>query len=132
MGLKNPNPKTDWKAGDTACYMDTWSERIIKTRIAETFSLKKKDGGTLTAARFADGNARPLDELFVSEKNLRASYAQARENKIASYMSVIRSVNDLVAFAYTHNIAYTEEYTNYEAREAYRRKAKELLNLDLS
>lgn len=134
MGLKNPNPKTDWKPGDIAYYFDSWSEQLICGKIDKLFDVPTKDGRKLTAARFRDGIARSrlLDELFINKKSALESYEQSREDKIAAYMSTIQSVNDLVAFGYTKNVAHAEEYTNYEAREAYRRKAKELLNLDLS
>lgn len=47
-------------------------------------------------------------------------------------MQGINSVEDLVRFGYNNSVSLAEEYTDWEAREAYKRKTEELLGVDVT
>jgi len=59
--------------------------------------------------------------------------AQKAENERIrnKYRAQIQTVEDLVRFMYDHNVSCSEEYTNWNARQIAREKAKELLGLEI-
>ena len=71
-------------------------------------------------------------------ENAFYSYEEAKEyderefnKEVQKYADSIRSVKDLVDFPLKYSVIDTGEEYNRQAREAYKRKAKELLNIEL-
>lgn len=50
---------------------------------------------------------------------------------VERYSDTIRSVEDLVRFPLDHSVSNSSEECDEQAREAYKRKTKKLLNIDL-
>ena len=59
----------------------------------------------------------------------KGSCLEARERKKEARISLIlaqlKTKDDLIAYMYTHTVSLAEEYTDWEAREAVKRKAAE-------
>jgi len=55
-------------------------------------------------------------------------YANGKEY----YKESIKDVNDLIKFMYDNVVSKADEYTNWEARDAVKERAKELLNIDFA
>lgn len=70
-------------------------------------------------------------KIFYSYGACYAAYRKRREEIKKNYKQSIHTVEDLVKFMYENNVAYAEEYTDYEAREAAKEKAQELLGIEL-
>lgn len=71
-------------------------------------------------------------------ENIFESYEEAKEynkrefnKEVQRYSDTIRSVKDIVRFPLDHSICYTDEECDERAREAYKRRTKELLNIEL-
>lgn len=65
------------------------------------------------------------EDCFASKEDcVKAHFAEA-EKQISEYMSTIHNPADLIKFMYNHVVCPAEEYTDWEAREAAKRKAME-------
>lgn len=64
--------------------------------------------------------------LFRTKTEAAVEVKRRRDNAIKRYMSEITDVSSLVSFCLNHCVACAEEYTNWNAREAVKIKAKEL------
>lgn len=64
--------------------------------------------------------------LFRTKTEAAAEVKRRRDNAIKRYMNEITDVSSLVSFCLNHCVACAEEYTNWNAREAVKIKAKEL------
>lgn len=74
---------------------------------------------------------RPLAYMFKTIEGLTAELDKEIERQAENLASEIKTVEDLVTFAAYHDITSTENLAGIP-RKAYVKKAKELLNLDLS
>lgn len=80
---------------------------------------------------FGTGFCLPEEMVFSSKEDCVQDYQNRFEEKVQDYCKSIKSVSDLVSFMFSHCVSCAEEYTDWEAREAAYRKAKELLGIDL-
>lgn len=80
---------------------------------------------------FGTGFCLPEEMVFSSKEDCVQDYQNRFEEKVQDYCKSIKSVPDLVSFMFNHCVSCAEEYTDWEAREAAYRKAKELLGIDL-
>ena len=59
----------------------------------------------------------------------KGSCLEARERKkearISQILAQLKTKDDLIAYMYTHIVSWAEEYTDWDAREAVKRKAAE-------
>ena len=59
-------------------------------------------------------------------------YQKAEFNRgVEKYSDSIRSVEDLVRFPLDHSVCHSDEECDEQAREAYKRKTKKLLNIEM-
>ena len=80
---------------------------------------------------FGNGFVLPIERVYSTREECVRDYGIELENRILAYSSEIVTIEDLVAFMYSHCVACAEEYTDWAAREASRRKALELLGIEL-
>ena len=86
-----------------------------------------------------DGCNEPHSGIFdVIIENTFESYEEAKEynerefnKEVQRYSDTIRSVKDLVRFPLEYSVINAGEEYNRQAREAYKKKTKELLNIEL-
>ena len=77
-----------------------------------------------------DEGAAETCNFFETKKAAKAELEKRKEDKIQNYMSKLSTSDELFKFMY-QQMLNAEEYTNPAALEAVRRKAKDLLQLDL-
>lgn len=82
--------------------------------------------------KFGTGYTIPKNRVFSSKEECIKYYNKNFSNKVVSYCKSIKTIEDLVTFMFNHCVSCAEEYTDWEAREACKVKAKELLGLDLN
>ena len=124
--LKNKNPDANWKAGDICYVYERWSQSIVKTKISR---IDKTEMGTIAVTNH--GN-RPLDELFHDLKTGRDALAEENEKLKAKYAAEMTDVASIVAFAWNNCISNTAgEYTDWEARVAFKEQVKNIIGIDL-
>lgn len=123
--------------GNTAYFIEAWSGHVIRGKITEVYddsvsihcecyvdpegNFKSKSYGTC-GARFG--------KLYSTAQEAFAEKNRKHLEIISKYSNEIKDVPSLLKFALEHCVT-GEEYTDYEAREVYIKKAKELLNIDL-
>ena len=69
--------------------------------------------------------------VFLSKKDCINCYSKNFNDKVVRYCKSISTIEDLVIFMFNHCISCAEEYTDWAAREASRRKVLELLGIEL-
>lgn len=70
------------------------------------------------------------DECFLTEDELKTYLKNKYNSQVQRYCSEIKTVEDLIHFPFRYSFN-AEEYSNYEAAEAYKIRAKELLNVNV-
>lgn len=71
------------------------------------------------------------DHIFRTKEAALKAYNEFRNKLIEEYKAEIRTLEDLLKFPLSHCFC-GEEYTDYEARDAYIARLKELTNIDAS
>lgn len=127
--LTNENFKTNWKVGDTCFIHSEWTgirkgviKKIKNTDSGKTIYIveNRKVFGTIDCY---------AEHLFSTKEEGIAAMNAENAARQAAYEAEITDVESLVRFAYTHNVRPCEEYTNWEARAAYKKRAEEILGI---
>ena len=71
------------------------------------------------------------DQVFHTEEGCLAFARDQSEDTISDYKQQISSVIDLIQFMYNENVTYGSRHTNWQACEAARQRAEELLGIEL-
>lgn len=71
------------------------------------------------------------DRVFLTEEGCLAFAIDQSEDIISDYKQKINSVSDLIQFIYDNNVSPCNEWTNWQACEAARQRARELLGMEL-
>lgn len=129
--MKNPNPKRDWKPGDPCFFLASWSGAVTKARISEIHNDPHPYARLVCLEPAPGDTCRCLDELFLTSRDAQDAAVSASNGRRDAFESEIRTVEDLVRFGFEHCVCRAEEYTDWEARDAYKNRAKVLLGLDL-
>lgn len=110
---------------------------IIAEYIVESIETKEQNTIIKLKGVTIIGHIHSLaNEVFLSYEEAAAFYEAQSEKCIQSYINKLtgstteETLHNMIVFAYEHNVACAEEYTDYEAREAFRRLA-ESLNIPL-
>lgn len=130
--LTNKNFRTDWKVGDTCYIHEHWTDTIHKAIVKRLET--DRDGKTVYAVddkEVRGTTSRYAEHLFSTREEGIAAMNAENASRQAAYEAEITDVESLVRFAYTHNVHPCEEYTDYEARAAYKKRAEELLGITL-
>jgi hypothetical protein len=127
----------DFKVGDHVWGIQRgWCEGIINGEIKK-FETITHDNGKSAKLVYIRSNYAMLsgyvkeDDIYKSKSDAEKAYREEIQNRIKEYKSRINTVEDLVRFMFTENVAYAEEYTDYEARQAVIERTKELLDIEL-
>lgn len=89
---------------------------IVETHYSDNFYNVKTRYGTYSVTS---------DRCFPDKESCCKDRHQRRETAIKTYMNEMNNLEDIIRFMYTHSVSLAEEYTDWEAREAVCRKAKE-------
>ena len=141
MEIKDILKFDDWRIGDIVFYYEHWSKCMIKAKI-EKIIVKGDNSRSVLLNDICtvdtDGNeiTKRYGNLCKSSNDVFSSCKEAYEcifnkrNKIVNeYCNLIKTVQDLMKFPLEHCFC-GEEYTDDEAIEAYKIRAKELLNIE--
>ncbi len=69
--------------------------------------------------------------IFKTKEDALKAYKESSNKLIEKYKNEIKTLEDLIKFPLSHCIACGEEYTEEEAREAYKIRAKEITGIDI-
>lgn len=120
------------KIGDTVWGIDNY-QNLQTGRVRKIFNATSVGGENKKYVTFGTGFTLPLpiERVFKSKEDCIQDYQLRSEKKVQKYCDSISTVEDLVKFMYCNCVVCDEEHTDWQAREAVKRKAKELLNLSL-
>ena len=125
------------KVGDTVYRYEDWSKSIIKGSVKEIYKDHVIVRDESTVSEKGEEICHCPGEIYCWEDQLYTSadavYEQQLKNqqdKINKYCNQIKTVEDLVEFPIDHCLI-GEEYTDYEARQAYVNRTYELLGIKL-
>lgn len=130
--LTNKNFRTDWKVGDTCYIHEHWTDSIHRAVVKRLET--DRDGKTVYVVEdkeISGTTGRYAECLFSTREDGIAVMNAKNASRQAAYEAEITDVESLVRFAYDHNVHPCEEYTDYEARAAYKKRAEELLGITL-
>lgn len=121
-----------FKNGDIVFVNSTWNtaEKCEITGFVEKESSTGRPVYTLHSLDNYGEFGATEDCIFDTKKDAISAYKIAFETEVKSYCEQIRTLADLVRFP-IDNCLCGEEYTDYPALEAYKIKAKEILNTTL-
>lgn len=122
----------EYSVGDTVYFIDTWTDSCHKGLVVEVLKQDDEYYAKIDDLTTVGSTARPFSKLFNSEEDCKTSMLKEKESSIEGYIKEITSVRELVLFMYSHRVCPCEEYTDWGAREACKRKAKELLGMNLN
>lgn len=128
-----------FKVGDSAYFEEIWSENIIGGKVIEvgmTEATEKHPSEQFVKIQMEDSIHDKRDQLsskcYPSREAALAAQKAKNENICDEYRAQIQSVEDLVQFMYNENVCNgAVEYTDWNARQVAREKAKELLWIEL-
>lgn len=127
----------DFKIGDKVWGIERgWREGIIYGEITKIETVKYCTGKEINVIEICGSSAMlsgsvKEEDVYMSKNDAEQAYNKEIQNRIEKYKLRINTVEDLVKFMFNENVACTEEYTDYEARQAVIEKAKELLDIEL-
>ena len=127
----------NFSIGDTVYFIESWTTKVIRGKVTKVYD----NDVSIHCECSVDPEGNFMSESYGTDrarfKNLYATAQEAFDEKnrehleiMSKYSNEIKDVQSLLRFALEHCLI-GEEYTDYEAREVYIKKAKELLNIDL-
>ena len=117
--------------GDVIWFCESWTDRIVCGVISNIILEKEYYEVEGNVYRFGDEKSFigtcpvPFDNYWETEEEARFAITQRNKKRIEKYKSEIATVQDLVNFPLVNNFG-CEEYTDYEAIQAYKERATEL------
>lgn len=106
-----------WNVADKCYVMSSFVDGGNQFYKIESYSL----GGVFTALE---------DSIFSTHKEALDAANAVFNKEVKKYKSEIKTVSDLIKFPLNHCLD-GEEYTDYAAIEAYKKRASELLNINI-
>lgn len=129
--------KTKAFIGQTVFFEEHWSNNIIKGTISEI----NDDGARVECECIVDKAGHNRDSFpgtcggrwenfYPTAGDAYAGREKKLQDKTAQYEKEITDVESLIKFALNHPLC-AEEYTDYAAIEAYKRRSRDLLGIEL-
>ena len=117
--------------GDVIWFCESWTDRIVCGVISNIILEKEYYEVEGNVYRFGGEKSFigtcpvAFDNYWETEEEARFAITQRNKKRIEKYKSEIVTVQDLVNFPLINNFG-SEEYTDYEAIQAYKERATEL------
>lgn len=129
--------KTKAAIGQTVFFEEFWSNNIIKGEISEIHD----DGARVKCECIVNKNGHAVDSfagtcggkwenLYLTAGDAYAGKEKKLQDKTAQYEKEITDVESLIKFALNHPLC-AAEYTDHAAIEAYKRRSRDLLDIEL-
>lgn len=127
-----------FSVGQTVYAYENWAHRIVSATIVETdnktYKIKYRafvDPDGKETEPFQGTSYRADSDLWTTAKEAYETLQMQDERETQKYMTEIKTVKDLVLFPLDYCLN-GEEYTNYNARRAYKQRAEELLGIEVN
>ena len=121
----------NYKIGDVVYVNGPWNV-AEKCEITSERESKKNGGKAYSVHSLEIGGSFGVsaDNIFSTEEDAITAYKRKSEENIAEYKEEIKNLNDLLKFPLNHCFC-GEEYTDYDAIQAYKTKTFELTGIVL-
>lgn len=114
----------NFKSGDYVYFIDNYNNNhegeifniLSSLEYKMVFYSIKTRYGTFTV---------PIYDIFKTKEDRDQARIKRYNKKVQEYCEKINDITDLIFFMFGHNVAFAEEYTDWEAREAARIKANQ-------
>lgn len=117
--------------GDTVYFQEIWTGFITEGKIAEKH-LDEKTQLPHCIIKCHLGEIKcGINAIYTSREECRQALSSRHTRNIDTYKNEITDITSLLNFAVNHVLADAESYTDYEARQAFIEKAKELCDVDI-
>lgn len=115
----------NFKVGQVVWFQNIWSNMIENGTVVEI-----EDNIATIETEFGN-TGKKITDIYPSKDEAIKHINRKQSDRIDKIASKITNVEQLVKFMFDNNISHCEEYTDWTARKAVIKKAKELLNLNL-
>ena len=130
-------------AGDKIFVFENWSENLYQATVVKVYAendtlyvkftfdyIVDAEGNKVGYDMHGITSAAKFDDIWFSVKEAYTEIAARKAKVVKTYCDEIVTLKDLLEFPLNHCFD-DEEYTDYEAIEAYKIRAKELLNIEV-
>lgn len=114
----------NFKSGDYVYFIDNYNNNHEGEIFNILSSLKYKMVFYSIKTRYGTFTV-PIYDIFKTKEDRDQARIKRYNKKVQEYCEKINDITDLVFFMFGHNVAFAEEYTDWEAREAARIKANQ-------
>lgn len=114
----------NFKSGDYVYFIDNYNNNHEGEIFNILSSLKDKMVFYSIKTRYGTFTV-PIYSIFKTKEDRDQVRIKRYNKKVQEYCEKINDITDLVFFMFGHNVAFAEEYTDWEAREAARIKANQ-------
>lgn len=114
----------NFKSGDYVYFIDNYNNNHEGEIFNILSSLKDKMVFYSIKTRYGTFTV-PVYDIFKTKEDRDQVRIKRYNKKVQEYCEKINDITDLVFFMFGHNVAFAEEYTDWEAREAARIKANQ-------
>ncbi len=114
----------NFKSGDYVYFIDNYNNNHEGEIFNILSSLKDKMVFYSIKTRYGTFTI-PIYDIFKTKEDRDQVRIKRYNKKVQEYCEKINDITDLVFFMFGHNVAFAEEYTDWEAREAARIKANQ-------
>lgn len=118
--------KQNFKPGDYVYFIDRYDNNLEGT-VKDIFNFPNcptHNNYYIISTRY--GSVTVIEEnIFKTEKERSDELIKRHNIQVKGYCDAIKDYEDLIVFMFNHTVSFAEEYTDWEAREAVRIKAKE-------
>lgn len=114
----------NFKSGDYVYFIDNYNNNHEGEIFNILSSLKSKMVFYSIKTRYGTFTI-PIYDIFKTKKDRDQARIKRYNKKVQEYCEKINDITDLIFFMFGHNVAFAEEYTDWEAREAARIKANQ-------
>lgn len=111
----------NFKSGDYVYFIDNYNNNHEGEIFNILSSLKDKMVFYSIKTRYGTFTV-PIYDIFKTKEDRDQVRIKRYNKKVQEYCEKINDITDLVFFMFGHNVAFAEEYTDWEAREAARIK----------
>lgn len=125
-----------FRIGQEVWYRSTW--RDVNSGIIEELKEVRRASGEMEPYVIIKGtrdtiinHGAYIKNCYATKEELLEALKAESEDTINKYCKQLNTVEDIIRFMYNENVARAEEYTDWDAREAVKKRVKELLNIDL-
>ena len=123
----------DVSINQTVFFIEPWGDSVTRATVTEVHEKYAEvkchcvvDSEDNEVCKTYGSCSQPYEKLFDSAAHAYATKRDVFAKQVDTYCNEITSIKDLMLFALSHNISGCDECWDYAAREAYKRRGKEV------